>query len=92
MLGGIGGQEEKGTTMDEMVRWHHQFNGHEFEEAPGVGNRQGSLACCSPWGRRESDTTERLTPALAGGFFTTEPPEKPSLCVAILQEAHGVDV
>ena len=42
-------QEEKPITEDEMVRWHHQFNGHEFEYAPGVGIGQGSLACCSPW-------------------------------------------
>ena len=53
-------QEEKGTTEDEMVGWHHRLNGHEFEQAPGVGDGQGSLACCSPWGRKESDTTERL--------------------------------
>ena len=45
-------QEEKGTTDNEMVGWHHQLDGHEFEQAPGVGNRQGCLACCSPWGRR----------------------------------------
>ena len=43
-----------------MVRWHHQFDGHEFEQAPEVGDGQGSLVCCSPWGHRESDTTERL--------------------------------
>ena len=43
-------QEEKGTTEDEMVRRHYQLNGHEFEQAPGVGDGQGSLACCSPWG------------------------------------------
>ena len=53
-------QEEKGTTEDEMVGWHHQLEGHEFEQAPGVGDGQGSLACCSPRGRKESDTTERL--------------------------------
>ena len=47
-------------TEDKMVGWHHQLNGHEFEQAPGDGKGQGSLACCSPWGRRESDTTERL--------------------------------
>ena len=45
---------------DEMVGWHHQLNGHEFEQAPGVGDRQGSLACCSPWGHKESDLTEPL--------------------------------
>ena len=53
-------QEEKGTREDEMVGWHHQHNGHEFEQVPGAGNGQGSLACCSPWGHKESDTTERL--------------------------------
>ena len=53
-------QEEKGMTEDEMVGWHHQPNGHEFEQAPGVDDGQGSLACCSPWGHKESDTTERL--------------------------------
>ena len=50
MLGGIGGQEEKGTTEDEMVGWHHRLNGHEFEQTPGDSEGQGSLACCSPWG------------------------------------------
>ena len=53
-------QEDKGTPEDEMVGWHHQLNGHEFEQAPGAGDGQGYLACCSPWGRKESDTTERL--------------------------------
>ena len=47
-------------TENEMVGWHHQLNGHEFEQALGVGEGQGSLACCSPWGRRESDMTEQL--------------------------------
>ena len=54
-------QEEKGMTEDEIVGWHHQLNGHEFEQAPGVGDGQGSLACCSPWGCKESGTAERLT-------------------------------
>ena len=53
-------QEEKGTTEDEMVGWHPRLNGQEFEQALGVGDRQGSLMCYSPWGRKESDTTERL--------------------------------
>ena len=44
------GQEEKGMTEDEMVGWHHRHNGHEFEQALGIGDGQGSLACCSPWG------------------------------------------
>ena len=52
--------EEKGTTEDEMVGWHHRLYGHEFEQALGVGDGQGSLVCCRPWGRKESDTTERL--------------------------------
>ena len=50
-------QEEKGTTDYKMVGWHHQVNGHEFEQALGVGNGQGNLACCNPWGCKESDMT-----------------------------------
>ena len=53
-------QEEKGLTEDEMVGWHHQLNGHEFEQTPGDSEGQGSLVCCSPWGRKELDMTERL--------------------------------
>ena len=53
-------QEEKGMTEVEMVGWHHWLNGHEFEQAPGVVDGQGSLLCCSPWGRKELDTTEQL--------------------------------
>ena len=53
-------QEEKGTREDEMVRRHHRFDGHEFEQAPAVGDGQGSLTCCSPWGHKELDTTEWL--------------------------------
>ena len=53
-------REEKGTTEGQMVGWHHRLNGHESEQAPGVGDGQGSLACCSPWGRKGSDMTERL--------------------------------
>ena len=60
MLGGIGGQEEKGTTEDEMARWHHQLDGYEFEWTLGVGDGQGGLVCCDSWSRKESDTTERL--------------------------------
>ena len=47
-------------TEDEMFRWHHRLNGHEFEQALGVGDGQGALVCCNPWGHKESDTTERL--------------------------------
>ena len=53
-------QEEKGTTEDEMVGWHHWLDGYEFEQALGVGDGQGSLAWCSPWGHKELDTTEQL--------------------------------
>ena len=53
-------QEEKGTTEDEIVGKHHWLNGHEFEQAPGDGKGQGNLMCCSPRGRKESDTTEQL--------------------------------
>ena len=53
-------QKEKGTTEDEMVGWYHWLDGQEFEQAPEVGDGQGSLVCCSPWGHRESDTTEWL--------------------------------
>ena len=49
------GLEEKGMTKDGMVGWHHWFDGHEFEQAPGVGDGQGRLVCCSPWGHKESD-------------------------------------
>ena len=47
-------------TKDEMVGWHHRLDGHEFEQTPGDGEGQGGLACCSTWGREESDMTERL--------------------------------
>ena len=54
------GQEEKGMTEDEMAGWHHRLDGCEFEWTLGVGDGQGGLACCSSWGRKESDTTEWL--------------------------------
>ena len=54
------GQEEKGTTEDEMAGWHHRLDGHEFEQTLGVRDGLGGLACCNSWGRKESDTTERL--------------------------------
>ena len=53
-------QEEKRMIKDEMVRWHHWLDGHEFEQAAGVGDGQGSLVCCSPWGRKELDATKWL--------------------------------
>ena len=52
------GKTEGRTTEDEMVGWLHQLDGHEFEQVPGVGDGQGSLACCSPWGHKDSDTIE----------------------------------
>ena len=52
--------KEKGTTEDEMVGWHHRLDGQEFEQAQGVGDGQGCLACCSPWGHKELDMTEWL--------------------------------
>ena len=51
-------QEEKEATEDEMVGWLHRLDGHKFEQTSGVGDGQGSLACCSPWGFKELDTTE----------------------------------
>ena len=59
MLGKTEGRR-RGATEDEMVGWHHRLDGHEFEQTLGDGEGQGSLACCSPWGRKESDTNERL--------------------------------
>ena len=53
-------ERQKGTTEDEMAGWHHWLNGHEFEWALGVGDEQGDLACCSPWGHKESDPAEQL--------------------------------
>ena len=63
----------EGKTEDEMVGWHHQLNGHEFEQASGVGDGQGSLAFCSPWGSKELDTTVlesnvEAPPPLTGSF------------------------
>ena len=53
-------QEENRTTEEEMVGRHHRLNGHEFEQAPGVGDGQGGLTCYSPWGLKELDTTEQM--------------------------------
>ena len=61
------GPEEKGMTEDEMVGWHHWLNGHGFGWTPGVGDGQGGLACCSPWGHKKSDTTEPLNWTDDGG-------------------------
>ena len=56
----VGKIQEKGATEDEMAGWYHQLNGHEFEQTLGDTKGQGSLACCSPWGCKELDTTEQL--------------------------------
>ena len=62
-------QEETGTTEDEMVGWHHQLNGHDSEQAPGVSDGQGILACCSPRGRKESHMTEWLNWSELNSYF-----------------------
>ena len=63
--------EEKGTTEDEMRGWHHRLDGHGFGWTPGVGDGQGGLVCCSPWGHKELDMTERLNwPELILLFFS----------------------
>ena len=51
-------EQEKGTTQDEMVGWHHRLNGYEFGQTPGVGDGHGGLACCGSWGRKRLDMTE----------------------------------
>ena len=60
MLRGIGGQEKKGMTEDEMTGWHHRLDGHGFERTLGVGDGQRGLAFCNSWGHKEWNTTERL--------------------------------
>ena len=60
MLGKIEGRRRRGQIEDEMDGLHNQLDGHEFKQALGAGDGQGSLVCCSPWGHKESDTTERL--------------------------------
>ena len=56
-------------TEDEMVRWHHRVNGHEFEQTLGNGEGQGTLVCYSPWGRKELDMTEQLNNNISGKFL-----------------------
>ena len=72
-------------TEDEMVEWHHRLNGHEFEQTPGDGERQGSLVCCSPWGCKELDTTERLNNnnnRITGADSGKDEPDWPALCTS----------
>ena len=66
--------EEKGMAEDKMVGWHHQLNGHEFEQAPGDGEEEGRLACCCPWGCKELDMTERLNNNIATGHWKSLSP------------------
>ena len=58
MLGKIEGRRRRGQREDEMIGWHHRHDGHEFEQTLGDGEGQGRLACCGPWGCKESDMTE----------------------------------
>ena len=67
------GQEEKGTTEDEMVGWHHCLNGHGLGWTPGAGDGQGVLACCSSWGHKNSDTTEWLNWTEHSGLYKPSP-------------------
>ena len=76
------GQEEKGTTEDEMAGWHHQLNGHECGWTPGVGDGQGGLACCGSWVRKESDMTEWLN--------WTEMPLGPLGPLSVRLNKHGL--
>ena len=77
-------RQEKGMTKDEMVRWHHWLNGHEFEQVPGDGEGQGSLVCCSPWGHKESDTTEQWNDECSLGTRSWFP------CKGSVQFSHSV--
>ena len=65
-LGKIEGRRRRGGIGDEMVGWHHRLNGHEFEQTLGDSEGQGSLACCSPWGCKELNTTKRLNKKKVG--------------------------
>ena len=75
------GREEKGSTEDEMVGWHHWLNGHEFGWTPGIGDGQGGLVCCGSWGHKELDKTEWLN--------WTELKEKKGL---FREETHSIDI
>ena len=79
-------QEEKGLTEDEMVGWHHQLDGHEFEQAPGAGDGQGSLVFCSPWGHKESDMTEQLNGTESPKVRQPGHPSRHGLMVTLLQQ------
>ena len=74
-------EKEKGTTEDEMFGCHHWLNGHEFEQAPGDGEGQGSLACSSSWGHKESNMTEQLN-----NWFLLFKIAKQNLCWKVIRE------
>ena len=78
--------KENGTTEDEMVGWHHWLNGHEFESAPGAGDGQGGLACCSPQGRKELDTTEQLNWTELRSYWGRECPN--AIWLVSLKKTH----
>ena len=80
------GQEEKGTTEDEMVGWHHRIDGRESQWTPGVGDGQGGLACCDSWCRKESDTTERL---IWSDLMAESEEELKSLLIKVKEESDG---
>ena len=87
---GIWRQEEKGTIEGEMVGWHHWLNGHELEQAPGVVDGQGGLACCSRGGRKESDATEWLnwTKPLSENIWTLPASTSPQIVYRVLFQWH----
>ena len=81
-------REEKGMPEDEMVGWHHWLNGHGFEWTPGVGDGQGGLACCSPWGHKESDMTElNWTNCYLYGSITNAQSQESLLSLVLLLQA-----
>ena len=83
-------QEEEVTSEDEMVGSHHWLDGHEFEQAPGIGDGQGGLACCSPWGHKKLDTSERMNWYLYVGFLSGSDGEESACSVGDLGSIAGL--
>ena len=83
--------EKKGTIKDEMVGWHHQFNGNEFEHSPGAGDGQGGLACWGSWGRKESDTTELLN-WTDGNLFSVFSRNSSTIPISICKKSQELTV